>query len=397
MPRSILHIDMDAFFASVEERDDPSLRGKAVLVGGRSRRSVVAAASYEARKFGARSAMPMAEALRLCPHAIVVPPRRERYAQASAQVFSIFYRFTPLVEGLAFDEAFLDVSQSRELFGDGEAIAYKIKRAITEETGLTASAGVAPNKFVAKIASDFDKPDGLVVVRADEAAAFLAPLPIERMWRVGKKAAPELRRAGLRTIGDIAKAHPATLERVLGSFGREAQRLARGEDDREVIAESEPKSIGAEETFEHDLFDIEALERHLLNQSSKVAMRLVSEGLSASVVIVKLRYADFSLKTRQMKLAEPVRDTQTIYQAARKLLRRMPSLHQGVRLTGVAVADFTEGGETLSLFPDEQAKKSRKIEEVRKQIVDRFGKNGLVIATLLDGDTDTIASSRRKS
>lgn len=381
--RSILHIDMDAFFASVEQRDDPSLRGKPVLVGGQSRRGVVAAASYEARTFGARSAMPMAEALRLCPQAIVVPPRRGRYAEVSAHVFDIFRRHTPLVEGLAFDEAFLDVTASRELFGDAETIARRIKKTIFDETGLTASAGVAPCKFVAKIASDLKKPDGLVVVREGEVAAFLAPLPIERMWRVGKKAAPELRAAGLKTIGDIARAHPATLERILGSFGREAQQLARGEDDREVIADSDPKSIGAEETFEHDLFDIESLERHLLAQSSRVAMRLVEANLSARVVVVKLKYADFTLKTRRITLPEPVRDTQSIYKAARDLVRRMPFPHKGVRLTGVAVADFEEGA-TLSLFPDEQATKSRKVEEVRKQIADRFGNSGLTLATLLN-------------
>src|SRR6185437_6837526 len=230
--RTILHVDIDAFYASVEQRDDPALRGRPVLVGGRSRRGVVLAASYEARPSGARSAMPMAEALRRCPEAIVVPPRHDRYADVSADVFAIFRRYTPLVEGLSVDEAFLDVTASGALFGDGEAIARRIKREIRDEVGLTASAGVAPCKFAAKIASDLDKPDGLVIV-PDDVAAFLAPLPVERMWGVGPKTAPRLRDAGYATIGDLAAAEPSALATILGEAGAaHVGPLARGVDAR---------------------------------------------------------------------------------------------------------------------------------------------------------------------
>src|SRR5690606_17777249 len=247
--RKILHVDMDAFFASVEQRDDPRLRGKPVVVGGASRRGVVAAASYEAREFGVRSAMPMAEALRRCPRLIVVPPRGDRYGEVSARVFDVFHAYTPLVEGLSIDEAFLDVTASRSLFGDGPTIARRIKQDVLDATGLTCSAGVAPCKFVAKIASDMEKPNGLTVVAGD-VAAFLAPLPIERMWGIGPKTAPTLRRLGYATLGDLARADPAALERALGSWGPEVRELARGNDPRDVVPDREAKSIGAECTYD---------------------------------------------------------------------------------------------------------------------------------------------------
>lgn len=384
--RSILHVDMDAFYASVEQHDDPSLRGKPVLVGGTSRRGVVAAASYEARKHGARSAMPMAEALRKCPHAIVVEPRRDRYEEVSAAVFRVFRRYTPLVEGLSLDEAFLDVTASRSLFGDGESIARRIKEAIRAETGLTASAGIAPCKFAAKIASDLRKPDGLVVVPAYAVAEFLAPLPLERMWGIGPKTAPRLREAGFATLGDLARADPARLERMLGSFGREMHALARGDDPREVVADAEAKSIGAEETFEHDLLERASIERRLLHQASRVALRLLAAGLSARIVAVKLKYADFTLRTRQIALPEPVRDTHSIYAAARELLDRFPEERQGVRLTGVAVAGFVEGEPPPTLFPDEKSERHRKLDEVRARVSGKFGDKGLTLAAILEDD-----------
>ena len=244
---------MDAFYASVEQRDHPALRGRPVLVGGPSRRGVVTAASYEARPFGARSAMPMAQAIRLCPEAVVVPVRMDRYVEVSAQIFAIFHRYTPLVQGLSLDEAFLDVTASQSLFGDGASIARQIKDAIRRELELTASAGVAPCRFVAKVASDLRKPDGLVVVREDEVRAFLAPLPIERMWGVGQKTAPKLRALGFATLDDFARADGAQLEHLLGSWGRHVQSLARGDDDREVDPHLAAKSVGAESTYEHDL------------------------------------------------------------------------------------------------------------------------------------------------
>jgi len=394
--RTILHIDMDAFYASVEQRDDPSLRNKPVLVGGRSRRGVVAAASYEARAFGARSAMPMTQALQRCPDAIVVPPNMAKYAKVSAQVFEIFRRFTPLVEGLSFDEAFLDVTGSLSLFGDGEAVARKIKAAILEETGLTASAGVAPCKFVAKIASDFRKPNGLFVVKPEEVVSFLAPLPIETMWGVGKKTAPKLRDAGFRTLGDLAKADPRRLEELLGSFGPAARALAQGIDPREVVPDRDALSIGAEETFEHDLFDLESLERALLAQASRVAFRLSESGRVARVVVVKIKYADFSLKTRRTTLPAAVADTQSIYAAARDLLRRFSSFEKGVRLVGVAAGELSEASATRTLFPDEKEVRARKLEEVRKEIAHRFGKDRLTLAALLDKGKGPVPPSGKK-
>jgi len=310
--RQILHVDMDAFYASVEQRDDPSLRGKPVLVGGRSGRGVVTAASYEARPFGVHSAMPMAHALRRCPQAIVVPPHMERYAEVSATVFEVLRTFTPLVEGLSLDEAFLDVTASQSLFGDGPTIAAKIKAAIHDKTELRASAGVAPTKFVAKIASDLEKPDGLVVVPAERVREFLAPLPIERMWGIGKKTAPKLHEAGLHTLGDLARADARALSTMLGTWGLEAQALARGIDPRNVEPNRAAKSVGAEETFERDLSDRASLERHLLEQAARVAHRLCREELLGRVIVVKVKYSDFSIQSRRMTLHEAVGDTDSI-------------------------------------------------------------------------------------
>jgi DNA polymerase-4 len=334
--RTVIHFDMDAFFASVEQLDDPALRGRPVLVGARSRRGVVAAASYEARPSGVRSAMSMVEALRRCPNAIVVPPRRSRYLELSRAVFEIFRRYTPLVEGLSVDEAFLDVSGSRSLFGEGPQIARAIKEGIWSEIGLTGSAGVAPNKFVAKIASDLDKPDGLTVVQAGSAADFLAPLPLERMWRVGPKARLKLRHAGLRTIGDLARLDVETLEHLLGSWGPIARELARGHDERPVVVGAPPKSLGTESTFEHDLSTREALLKPILRQSMQVADRLVDKGLWAEVITLKIKYGDHRIRTRQMRLPRAVSDTDAIFAAASSLLDRFDDLESGVRLTGVS-------------------------------------------------------------
>ena len=382
--RTILHIDMDAFFASVEQLDDPSLRGKPVLVGGAERRGVVAAASYEARRFGVFSAMPMAEALRRCPAAIVVPPHRRRYEEVSAQVFAIFRRFTPLVEGLSVDEAFLDVSASRSLFGDGEAIASRIRAAVREETGLTASAGVAPSKFVAKVASDLRKPDALVVVREDEVRAFLDPLPIERMWGVGPKAAERLRAMGYATLGDLAGADVRELEGALGAWGRSVAELARGVDEREVEPDRDAKSIGAEETFDEDLRDRATIERTLLAHSVRVARRLHEGGLFARRVTVKLKYSDFSVKTRQLRLPSPIDDATSLFEAARSLLDRFPIAGRRVRLTGVSAGELTEGLPQPELFESPTRERRRALEAVASELGKRFGKAGVMRADLLD-------------
>jgi DNA polymerase-4 len=385
--KTILHVDMDAFYASVEQRDDPALRGKPVIVGGRSRRGVVLAASYEVRPYGVRSAMPMAEALRRAPLAIVVPPRRDRYEQASHAAFGIFRRYTPLVEPLSLDEAFLDVTASRSLFGDGEAIARAIKRDVAAELGLTASAGVAPCKFAAKVASDLRKPDGLVVIPEGGVGAFLAPLPVERMWGIGPKTAPRMRALGYATLGDLARAGEDVLEKALGSWGLHVARLARGEDARDVDPRGAAQSIGAEATYETDLTAVDAIGDTLLDHASRVARRLVREGLCARTVTVKIKYADFAICTRRATLSSPVQDTDAIHQAALGLLARIPLDKARVRLTGVSVGGLMASQEQPLLFPDRQAAKRRTVEEVAVRIAERFGdERAITRATLLEKD-----------
>lgn len=380
--RSVIHVDMDAFFASVEQLDDPSLRGKPVVVGSRSRRGVVAAASYEVRPMGVRSAMSMVEALRRCPDAVVVPPRRARYVELSQAVFAVFRRYTPLVEGLSLDEAFLDVSASRSLFGEGPEIAAAIRRDIAEELKLTASAGVASNKFVAKIASDFRKPDGLTVVPPDRAAAFLAPLPLSRMWRVGPKARKKLGGAGLRTIGDLARADARTLQMLLGSWGPTARELARGIDDRPVTVGVPPKSLGAEETFEQDLTTASQLRPALLRQSMRVADRLIDKGLWAGSVTLKIKYADHRSLTRQARMVPPVADTDAIFQAAIELLSRIPHLDAGIRLTGVSASSLSNAP-APELFPDADRERRERLASTARSLREKFGAESLTRAALL--------------
>ena len=382
--RGILHVDMDAFYASVEQLDDPALRGKPVVVGSPSRRGVVCAASYEVRPFGVRSAMPMGEALRRAPQAIVVPPRMHRYAEISGQVFAIFHRFTPLVEGLSLDEAFLDVTGSRGLFGEPRAIAQQIKDAVRTELGLTCSAGVASCKFAAKIASDLQKPDGLVVV-PEGIAEFLAEMPIERMWGIGPKSSVRIRAAGYATIGDLARAQPSRLEALLGSWGRTIHALANGHDERDVIPDHDAKSVGGEVTFEHDVYTLEELEKPLLAQAQRVAERLVQTGTWGRTVTLKLKYGDFQSRTRQTQLEEPVCDTDSIYRAAHAQLARMPGLRRGVRLVGVTVSALSERSDDAPLlFPDPRIARGKRLEDVAAKLRERFGERMVTRAALLD-------------
>ncbi len=375
---------MDAFYAAVEQRDDPTLRGRPVIVGGPSARSVVCTASYEARPFGVRSAMPMIHARERCPQAVVVPPRMSHYAGVSRQVFEVFARFTPVCEPLSLDEAFLDVSQSQALFGDGPTIASAIRRDIQRELSLTASAGVATSKFVAKIASDLQKPDGLTVVEPGTEAAFLAPLPVERMWGVGSQAAERLRRAGKRLIGDLASSSPEAVARLLGSsWGGQIVELARGIDPRPVIPDREAVSIGAELTFEEDLTERVELDREILAQSVRVATRLVAAGLSARVVVLKVKLGDHTLFTRRRTLDQPVSDTLSIHQAACALLDRFDLAGRGVRLTGVAVSGLSQDGTGQgSLFVDEPMQKRRALERTLLDVRTRFGQASLTPASL---------------
>ena len=388
-PRTILHVDMDAFYASVEQRDDPKLKGHPVIVGGSSRRGVVLAASYEVRPFGVRSAMSMAEALRRAPNAIVVPPHRERYEEASAQILGVLHRYTPLVEPLSLDEAFLDVTGSRSLFGSGRAIAEAIKEDIRRELGLTASAGVAPCKFVAKVASDLRKPDGLVVVEPNDVAAFLAPLPIERMWGVGPKTAPKMRALGYETLGDLARGDEATLRGALGAWGAEVARLARGLDARDVSPDSLAQSIGAEQTYEHDLEGSQAVGQTLLEHAARVARRLLRSGLAARCVTVKIKYSDFTLRSRRATLSEPVQATDAIHRAALALLERVPLDHRRVRLTGVSVSALVGARAERDLFPetDAQRRRAAALEEVTARIADRYDDEWAVTRASLLGKT----------
>jgi DNA polymerase IV len=382
---------MDAFFASVEQRDDPSLRGKPVIVGGPSRRGVVCAASYEARPFGVRSAMPVGEALRRCPDAIVVPPRRDAYAEASSQVFSIFRSFTPLVEGLSLDEAFLDVTGSLGLFGDGVAIARTIKATIFEQTKLRASAGVGPSKFTAKIASDLRKPDGLFEV-PDDVVGFLSPLPIERIWGVGPKMAALLRSSAITTIGQVARLDERSLEALVGpAQALHLHALARGHDPREVTPDSAPKSIGAEETYETDLGSREVVLRHLLSQCERVLRRSLREGWEGPVVTLKVKMADFSLRTRRTTLASPARDTKTLFAEIQRLFDQLDPLAHGgrVRLSGVslsglrAAAPDGRGGGQRVLFPDGDRVRRESLEHTLLRLQDKFGATMVTRADVL--------------
>lgn len=335
MGRTIIHADLDAFFASVEQRDNPHLRGKPVVVGGPpGARGVVAAASYEARRFGVRSAMPMSRALRLCPQAVRVSPRFHRYAEVSRQVMAIFRSVTPLVEPLSLDEAFLDVTVQAAGYGGPEALARHLKERVRRETGLTVSIGVGSNKTVAKIASDMGKPDGLVVVPAGEEAAFLAPLPVRALWGIGLKTEARLAEAGIRTVGDLAAAEPELAARLLGSRAPLFQAMACGRDDRPVETMHERKSVGAESTFPRDLPDGPELRRRLREMAGEVARRLRAEGVKAGTITLKLRYADFRTVTRQRTLPVPTDEAEEVARAAEALLDALPAGRQGAAAPG---------------------------------------------------------------
>jgi DNA polymerase-4 len=339
---------MDAFFASVEQRDSPELRGKPVIVGGHPRRGVVLAASYEVRPFGVHSAMPMAVAVRRAPAAIVVSPRMGAYEEASDAIFAILSTVTPLVEPLSLDEAFLDVTASVKLFGSPNQIASKLRARIAAELGLPSSAGIASVKFVAKIASDLAKPNGQKEVAAEEARAFLAPLPVGRLWGVGKKTEAALAELGLRTVGQIAAADPVWLDRRIAG-GCDLWELACGIDPRPVVPDREAKSIGAEDTLDEDVAGPAALLPHVHAQALRVGRRLRQAGRKTTVVQLKLKLADFTLLTRQVSLHDQTDDGQAIYRAASALLLA-EKFKQKVRLTGVSAQTLQLQGGQLSLF-----------------------------------------------
>ena len=334
--RTILHADLDAFYASVEQRDNPELRGRPVVVGGPPEaRGVVAAASYEARRFGVRSAMPMSRALRLCPDAVRVSPRFDRYGELSRRVMAILRSVTPLIEPLSLDEAFLDVTEQVATYGGAEQLARHLKARVKEATGLTVSIGAGTNKTVAKVASEMGKPDGLVVVGPGEEAAFLEPLPTRALWGVGPKTEEVLARAGIRTAGQLSRAGRPLLERLLGSRGPVLQEMARGVDERPVGGPHERKSVGAETTFPRDLPDGPELREELARISRDVAERLAHHDLRARTIMLKLRYADFTTITRQASRAEPTDDAEEIRAVAEALLAKTARPEDRFRLIGI--------------------------------------------------------------
>jgi DNA polymerase IV len=374
MRRVVLHLDMDAFFAAVEQHDHPELRGKPVLIGSDRPRGVVATASYEARVFGCGSAQPMSVAKRRCPHAIVVPPRGRRYAEVSEQVFAILLDEVPLVEPLSIDEAFMDLTGTERLLGDPIGVARRLRERIRAETGLTASVGVAPNKFLAKLASDLEKPDGLTVIRPGNINRVLDPLPIERLWGVGPATARRFHALGLRTIGDVRRSDPERLHGVLGHHAEHFLRLARGEDDRPVTPDGAAKSIGHECTFEVDVEDPGEVHRVLRRHIDGVGRRLRRHGHRAGVVTVKIRYGAFETITRSATLKSPTDGTDELWAEADRLFTRwVRRSFQPVRLIGVSAGKLTQGAGQLDLFAPPDDGRSRRLDETMDRIRDRFG------------------------
>jgi DNA polymerase-4 len=376
--RAILHVDMDAFYAAVEQHDNPELKGKPVIVGGTRGRGVVAAASYEVRRFGVHSAMPMTEALRRCPHAICIPPRMRRYQEVSKQVFAVLYEFTPLVEGLSLDEAYLDVTASLRLKGTPETIARDIKRRIVETTGLTASVGLAANKLLAKIASDLRKPDGLVWIRPEEVSTVLDPLPIGRLNGVGRKTGARLEGQGIHTLGQLRLAPDSVLWPLFGRFTQRIRERAAGIDDRPVVADCEEKSISSEETFEKDIRNRNELDAELADLADHTSARLRAKQFMTSQVQVKIRRRDFTTYTRQQSFSPPTQDGQLILDIARKLLagwlQEQPRV--AIRLLGVGVARLSPCSQ-LDLFAAGPAAPDDTLGSAVDRIHEKFGDQAL--------------------
>jgi DNA polymerase-4 len=383
--RQIIHLDMDAFYPAVEVLDNPDLKGKPVIVGGSRTRGVVSSASYEARKFGVHSAQPIATATRLCPHGIYLPVRMSRYQEVSDQIFEIFQRFTPLVEGLSIDEAFLDVTGSVRLFGKPEDVARKIKETVFKETGLTVSAGVAPSKFVAKIASDIDKPDGLTVVHPDRVREFLDPLPIRRMWGVGKVTQETLAQLNIHTFKDLSQMPLEVLEKQFGKHGIKMHLLSMGIDERDVVPEHGAKSIGHEDTFEKDIIDVDLAKKELLALAHRVAHRLRQDKVTGETVTLKVKYSDFTLITRSTTLPEATDDAPEIYSTACTLLEKTAVGKRPVRLLGISISNLSSDSESqLSLFlgdrsPVRKSKLNTAVDSIQEKFGDKFIRPGTLI------------------
>lgn len=376
---------MDAFYPSVEVLDNPALKGKPVIVGGSKERGVVSSASYEARKFGVHSAQPIAAAMRLCPDGIFLHGRMARYKEVSDQIFEIFHRFTPLVEPLSIDEAFLDVTGSGRLFGKPETIAKKIKETVFQEIGLTVSAGVAPSKFVAKIASDMEKPDGLTVVPSNRVREFLDPLPVSKMWGAGKVTQKAFEELNIRAFRDLRQMPVDILERRFGKNGTRMHILAMGIDDRDVVPEHDVKSIGHEETFAEDILDLNLARKELLSLSNKVARRMRRKGLEGKTVSLKVKYHNFKQITRSITLPEYTDDGYVLYSTVCALLTKTATGKRPVRLLGVSISHLSTGlHDQLSLFhPEDKPKAKKELHTAMDSICDKFGDKGIRPASLI--------------
>ncbi len=385
-PRVVFHVDMDAFFASVEQRDDPRLQGKAVVVGGTGRRGVVSTCSYEARRFGVKSAMPSYAARQLCPHAVFLPPRMSKYTAVSRQVMAILGRFSPLVEPLSVDEAFLDMTGTEALLGKPMDAAWKLQKAVRDELSLSISVGVAATKFVAKIASDLKKPGGIVVCQPGEERAFLAPLAVEKLWGVGPKTSERVRAAGLSTIADVAEQSEAWLVERFGSLGAHIWRLARGEDERVVDVERGRKSIGSERTLEHDIQGKEAVRKELVALVDDVAAQLRAARVRAGGVRLKLKYADFRRVTRETRLESPVADAGSLLRGLDLLLPKA-DVDRPIRLVGLAAIELIDEGTPMqaSLFEAASSDRRLRLETARDKVAQRFGQGALFRGSDLEG------------
>ena len=373
----ILHVDMDAFYASVEERERPELAGQPVIVGGTPEgRGVVAAANYEARKYGVHSAMPAATAKRLCPQAVVLRPRLDFYASVAHEIRDIFHRYTPLVEPLSLDEAFLDVTGSEALFGPAIEIGQRIKQEIREKLKLTASVGIASNKFLAKIASDLEKPNGFVVVEVGTEQQFLDPLPVGRLWGVGRATNRELEKLHVRTIGDLRRLSDEILLARFGQHGAHLWQLAHGFDPRKVVPDREAKSISHETTFAVDICGREVLRSWLLHLTELVARRLRQHDLRGNTVQIKVRYSNFETITRAASMPEPTNITDEIWHAASRLLdERLPDRPLKIRLLGVGVTGFeTSRAAQRTLFPEEERQSRGRLDQAVDTIREKFGR-----------------------
>lgn len=374
--RTILHLDMDAFFASVEQLDNPELRGKAVIVGGLSDRGVVTTASYQARKFGVHSAMPMFQARRKCPHAIIVPPRKKRYKKLSRAIMALLREFTPLVETVSIDEAYLDVTGCERLCGPPPVLAAKIKSRIREAVALTCSIGIAPNRFLAKIASDMNKPDGLTRILPEQVLAFTETLPVRKIPGVGPMTFQTLQRLGIRTLGDVRRCPPDLLARRLGKFGRRLKALAVGVDPTPVVPFSPAKSVSSEETLTEDTDDHDILKAQLLLQAETVGAALRKMSLRAKTITLKIKYADFRQITRSVTLPGPTQAAETIFKSALVLLRANPPSRK-VRLIGVGASHlFPESAPAqMSLFKDPGDRNTNweKVDQAVDSITRKFG------------------------